>query len=224
MTAEQAHHTPGQTGLPEPQLGDDMHPLLRKLMDNIKTISIVAIAFLVVFGGYALYDYVQTKRLTSSGEMLGEILVSTSGEERVQALRDFAASAPAALQTSALMELAAALKEQEQHDQALAVWNELEGQVDPPLVPVVTLGKAKALEDAGKQQEALELLEGYKATAPESYKATLDRRLAELAEELGDLQKALSAYRELAKDENIGPSVKEYLLFKIGQLEEKVAG
>jgi len=224
MTADQAHNAGGPGGLPAPELGDGMHPLLRKLQENIKIIAVVAGAFVLVFGGYAIYDYVQTKRLASAGEQLGKILVSTGGEERVTALEAFVASAPAALETSGLMELAAALKNQERHEEALEVWNQLQGQVDPTLEPVVVLGKSEALESLGRPDEALTLLEGFKAGAPEPYMPTVDRRIAELAEESGDMAKALAAYRELEQYERLGPSVKEYLRYKIAQLEAKVNG
>lgn len=223
MTAEQAHHH-GPAGLPEPQLGDDMHPLLKKLVENIKPIAIGFGVLILVFGGYGIYDYVQTRRLESSSALLGEIILSTSGEERVKALQQFVEQAPGALKTSGLLELAGALQGLEQYEEAVAVWQRIEGRADPNMLPVAKLGRAQALTMAGKAGQALELLEAYKAAAPESYQVEINKFIAETAEDAGETDKALAAYREMEQSENLGQSTREFLKFKIGKLEKKSRG
>lgn len=224
MTAEQAQHAQGHSGLPQPEVGDEMHPLLRKVMENIKLIAIVFGALVVIFGGYALYDYVQEQRLDSAGEMLGEILVSTEGQERIQALEGFIGQAPDALKAGALLELAAAQQQAGDYEAALEVWTRLEGRGDATLAPVIVLGKAQALVETGKQEQALTLLTSYKAKAPESYKNAVEQRIAEVAEEAGKIDQALAAYRELADNEQLGPSIRDYLQFKIAELEAQQKG
>lgn len=224
MTAEQAQHATGHSGLPQPEVGDEMHPLLQKFMENIKLIAIVFGAVVVIFGGYALYDYVQDKRLQSSSEMLGEILVSTQGQERIKALQGFIEQAPEALKVGARLELAAAYQNTGDYEAALDVWTRLEGQGDATLTPVIVLGKVQALVQTGKQEEALELLTQYKPQAPESYKNAVEQRIAEVAEEAGKIEQALEAYRELAGNEQLGPSIRDYLQYKIAELEAQQKG
>ena len=219
MTAEQAQHAKGHSSLPQPEVGDEMHPLLRKLLENIKLIAIVFGALVLIFGGYALYGYVQEQRLESASEMLGEILVSTEGQERIEALRGFIDQAPEALKTGAMLELAAALQNTGDYQAALDVWTRLEGGSDALLAPVIVLGKAYALVQTGKQEEALTLLTDYKDQAPESYQNAVKQRIAEVAEEAGNIEQALAAYRELAGNEQLGPSIRDYLQYKIAELE-----
>lgn len=224
MTAEHAQPNQDPAGLPTPQFGDEMHPLLKKLMDNIKPIAIGFGALIIIFGGYGIYDYVSDRRLESSSAMLGEILASTRGEERVKALRGFLEQAPEVMRISALFELAATLQEQDKYEDAVAVWTRMEGIADAAMAPVVKLGKARALAMNKQYPDALGLLEAYQSSAPEAYKTEVTKTIAELAEDAGDTEKALTAYRELAKSEQLGESARGFLEYKIEQLETDKKG
>jgi len=84
---------------------------------------------------------------------------------------------------------------------------------------MAAIGHAKCLILSGKPQEALTLLEGMKAKAPEAYAIAVTRQIAVAAEAAGNTQAASAAYAELAgKAEGSG---KPYFEFKANQLKPK---
>ncbi len=208
-------------GLLDPEHGEQMHPLLKKLLDNIKPIAIVFVALVVIFGGYALYDYYQTSQVASSSQELGTIVAEKQGEELVKALRGFVADAPGPVLESGLFELAGALEKEKKYDEALEVWTRLQDKAADAMKPVAELGYAENLLLAGKAPDAVVFLEKVKAKAPESYAPSYIKLLAECAEQAQQYDKALTAYKELTAVDGVDERTLDYLQYKIAQLETK---
>ncbi len=221
MTGVQPQPTPAGPELPQPQFGENLHPLLRTLVQNIKPILFGLAGILAVVAIYAVYDAVQNRRVATAQDALGEIVITTNGEAKIKALQDFIAQAPAKVRPAGLFELAATQLQLGQFEQAAATWTSLEPLADAAMQPVVRLGKAQALNQAGKYEEGLALLEALKTQAPEAYKTEVYMYLGEAAELAGKTEQALAAYRELAALDNTGERIKDYLRFKISRLESK---
>ncbi len=220
---QEAQKTPGPIpGLAETGSGSELHPLLQKLVDNLKPIAIAFGAVVLVFGGYALYSQYQTKRVQSAAVELAEIVSEHQGDELVKRLRGFVDQAPKAVLESARFELASALQEQGLHEEAVQVWSRLQESADPTVTPVAVLGYGEALLRAGKAAEAMEYLGRFKAQLPSSYKPTLLKLIAGSAEQAGQLDAALAAYKELLHTEGVDERTMDFLEYKIAQLEAKV--
>lgn len=224
MSAHEVQDQPQGQELPHAQMGDEMHPLLQMIVDNVKYVAIGAGAVVLVVGGYGIFEYVQKKRLQTANAQLGEVLVSTQGEDRIAALEELVRQAPSSIELSARMELAASLQAQDRYEEALAVWQALEGQVPADMNPTVQLGKANALAESGKAEEALVMLQGYLPQAPESYKGEVQRLIADYAEAVGKTDVALDAYKTMLEADTMPEQTRAFYRFKVSQLEQKKAG
>jgi tetratricopeptide (TPR) repeat protein len=89
---------------------------------------------------------------------------------------------------------------------------------------VATLGRAKALRLQGDPEAALDLLQDLAETAPDRYSRSINFEIAGAAEQAGKWQQALSAYQELKSASDITSGNREFLQYKISQLQQKAAG
>jgi len=199
---------------------DTSQRLFEFLTSNIKPIAIGCVAVLIAVGIYEGVDTWRARAASKAADTLGVILIEkTEAKARVQALEDFLKDAPSGLKPTAQMELAAAAMIDKQYDKAASAWAELEGSSSADIKAMAGLGHAKSLLFSGKAQEALTLLEGMKAKAPEAYANAITRQIAVAAEAAGNAQAASAAYTELAgKAEGAG---KPYFEFKANQLKPK---
>lgn len=199
---------------------DTSQRLFEFLSGNLKPIALVCAAILLAVGVYEGVSFWRAKQAAKAADALGVILIEkTEAKARVQALEDFLKDAPASLKPTAQLELAASAMVDKQYDKAAAAWTELEGSSSADVKAIAGIGHAKCLLLSGKGTEALALLEGLKAKAPESYSAAITRQIAVTAEAAGNAQAASAAYSELAgKAEGSG---KPYFEFKANQLKPK---
>lgn len=198
------------------EVPEELHPLLKSLVDNLKAIIISIAAVLLAVGGYSLYGHVQASNLAQAREELGRIQAGTAGPDQIQALQDLLADSPGGLETATRLALAKAQTEAGQHADAAATWAQV--AAEPGLVTLAGLARAASLSRADDHQGALEALQGVRPTAPEGYTAQIVRMTAAEAEAAGDIQAALSAFRELK--ELGGDRNQAYLDHKIARLTE----
>lgn len=199
---------------------DTSQRLFEFLVSNLKPIAVGCGVILLAVAAYSGVDHWRKGQAAKAADALGVILIEkTQPEARVQALEAFLKDAPASLKPTVQLELAAAAMIGKQYDKAIAAWTELEGSSSPDLKTMAAIGHAKSLILSGKPQEALTLLEGMKAKAPEAYANAVTRQMAVAAEAAGNTQAASAAYAELAgKTEGSG---KPYYEFKANQLKPK---
>lgn len=190
------------------------------LAANLKPIALGCGAIIVVMAAYSGVNHWRASQAAKAADALGVILIEKNEPEaRVQALEAFLKDAPSSLRPTAQLELAAAAMIGKQYDKAIVAWTELEGSSSPDLKTVAGIGHAKSLILSGKPQEALTLLEGMKAKAPQAYAEAVTRQIAVAAEAAGNTEAASAAYAELAGKAE-GPS-KPYYEFKANQLKPK---
>lgn len=197
---------------------DTSQRLFDFLVGNLKSIAIACGVVLLAAAVYAGVNSWRTKEAAKASDALGLILIQkTDAKERVEALDQFLKNAPSALKPAAQLELAAAAMIDKQFDKALAAWDELEKGGAADMKVIATIGKGKCLLMTGKAAEALTLLEGLKAKAPEAYALSITRQIAVAAEQAGNAQAAQAAYAELAEKDN--GAGKPFFQFKANQLK-----
>ncbi len=199
---------------------DTSQRLFEFLVRNLKPIGAACLAILLAVAAYEGVNHWRAGQASKAADALGVILIEkTDPKARVQALEDFLKNAPASLRPTVQLELAAAAMVDKQFDKAAIAWADLEGSSSPDLKAVAGIGHAKCLLLMGKAQEALPLLEGLKAKAPEAYKEAITRQIAVCAEQAGNTQAASAAYTELAGKPEA--AAKPYFEFKSNQLKPK---
>lgn len=199
---------------------DTSQRLFDFLASNLKPIAIGCGAIVLAAAVYAGVDSWRARSAAKAADQLGLILIEkTEPKARVQALDDFLKDAPGRLRPAILLELAGSAMLDKQFDKAATAWQELEGSSSPDMKIIASIGRAKCLLMSDKAPEALALLEGVKAKAPESYALALTRQIAVAAEQAGNAQAAQAAYAELA-EKDTGPG-KPYFEYKANHLKSK---
>ncbi|MGE4552447.1 MAG: tetratricopeptide repeat protein [Desulfovibrionaceae bacterium] len=198
------------------QIPESLHPLLDAVVRHRKPVVIgaaVVLVLVVCFGAWRWYDAHSAK---SASTRLGDILTQTTGEERAKRLTAFLADSPGHLATAARIELAAALMDHGDYAKAADAFDALIKGDDPDVKALAQLGKARCLLLGSKPGDARALLDGLRTGAPEAYRPAMQRLFAVAAEQAGDRQAALAAYKDLVA--NASPQEAGFLEFKITQL------
>lgn len=175
--------------------------------------AVIAVA--AIYTGVTLWN---SHTLSSAKEQLGHILLSTSKQERIDALKTFTADAPDGVRNGALFELAGAQMLMAQYDDAAGTWDKLVSRLEnPELLALARLGKARTLLLGGKAKEALQAALALRSDTPESFAAPVNRLVAAAAEQAGDDKAALEAYQALLSGGQTADA--EYVKFKIARLK-----
>lgn len=193
-------------------------PIFDALMRYKHIIAGVAVAVVAIAAIYTGVKLWNSYTLSSAKERLGGILLTTSEQERIDALTAFAADAPEGVRSGVLFELAGAQMQMGQTDEAVQTWDRIIASLNnPELLALAKLGKARTLLLGGKADEALAAARELRADSPESFATPINRLIAAAAEQAGDKQTALEAYQALLSGGQAADA--EYLQYKIGQLQ-----
>lgn len=197
--------TQKSAGIPRPLQGEvagEAAPLLRFMLDNARHIAVGLGALVLAAGAGAGYRWWTEEKTREAQAELGMIVVSRTGAARVQALETFLAKAPSGVRNAVLLDLAAAAMEQKDHDKAAAAWERL-AAVGGATGVAARMGRAQALSQAGKDGEALAVLEELERSVSEISRNAVRGQLAVTAERAGRLDRAVAAY-ELLMDADGG--------------------
>jgi predicted negative regulator of RcsB-dependent stress response len=206
---------PDETG----EVQDELHPVLRKIQENLRLVIGVIAAALLIAGGYAGYQYHQDRTYENAKSDIARAMAVQEPGARAEALAQAAENAPDELATAARLELAATLEQTGDYARAAEVWRGIAENAGPEFTVTAGLGLASSLSAAGEHDRALQVLQELKAEAPEAYWPAVTRKLATVAERAGEYEVAVRAYRELA--EETSPQDKQYLQHKIDSLTGK---
>ena len=203
----------------EQEMDSDLHPLLKKILDNIKTIGlgvggvVVAVA---VYSGVTAWQGSQHDKAVSE---LGAIMVMDDGADRTGKLKAFAASGPADLRPAALLELAAVNMQAGDFDGAVQAWKSL-SQKDN-MRAVAGLGEARALMLGGNFAAAVDVLSALKQNAGEEFVAPISSALAFAAEKAGRTDLAIAEYEAM---KSLAGGSAAFLDYKISKLKAENQG
>lgn len=194
-----------------------MHPILEAAFKYQKQIVIAVALILGVTAIYAGLNAYNKKAMNTAQANLGEILITATGQAKIDKLQDLLAIVPSDVKPAVQLEIAQASMQLGQFDKAAEAWGQLIGDTDNDMQIVARLGEAKALLLSGKAADATAKLKDLAGLAPEAFTVPVYRQLALAAEAAGDKTEALSAYEKLAENQ---VSDKPFIDYKISQLKD----
>lgn len=203
----------------EQEMDSDVHPLLKKILDNIKPIGIAVggiVAAVAVYSGVTSY---QTSHREKAVSQLGSIMVLDDRAARTEKLQSFLKTGPADLRPAAQLELARIFLDSGEYDKAAEAWKAVAGSAN--MKTVAGLGEAKALVLKGDYAGAVTILSALKKEAGEEFAGAISANLAFAAEKAGQTDLAVAEYEAL-KAKNGGND--SFLEYKIGKLKAKTQG
>ena len=195
-----------QPVIPQPLQGEvsgEAAPLLRFVRDNARTIAVGLGVLVLAAGAGAGYRWWAADKAREAQAELGTIAVAKTGADRLQALEAFLAKAPAGVRNAVLLDLAATAMDMKDYDKAASAWERL-AAADGATGVVARIGRAQALSQAGKDAEALTVLEGLESSVSEISRNAVRGQLAIVAERAGKLDRAIAAYEQLMASESSG--------------------
>lgn len=211
-----------QPEIPQPLQGEvsgEAAPLLRFVLDNARTIAAGLGVLVLAAGAGAGYRWWAAEKTREAQTELGMITVAKTGADRVQALEAFLAKAPSGVRNAVLLDLAAAAMELKDYDKAASAWERL-AAADGATGVVARIGRAQALSQAGKDAEALTVLEGLENSVSEISRNAVRGQLAVVAERAGKLDRAVAAYEQLMASESAGN--KDYFKSRAAALKARM--
>lgn len=176
---------------------EELHPVLRKLLDNLRTVGLAAAVILAVAAVAAVIQHVRGSSLDKARAELGRILLQPAATARIEALEKLAADAPEAVLPAVRIELAAALTAAGEHAKAEAVLDKLAKDAPPSLATPAAMAKAAALSRRGEHRAALAALLAARQGAPQDYALPLARQAAAEAMLAGDAEAQRKALTEI---------------------------
>ena len=200
----------------EQQMDSDVHPVLKKIIDNLKPIALAVggiVAAVAVYSGVNSYQQSQHEKGVSE---LGVIMTTDDLAQRAEKLEAFVQSGPKGLRTAAQLELARIHMDQNKFAEAAQAWRSVGQNADTRII--ASMGEAKALILGGEPAKAVEILSALKKDAGEEFVAAISSNLAFAAEQAGQIDLAISEYEALKSKES---GNEDFLDYKIGSLKSK---
>jgi predicted negative regulator of RcsB-dependent stress response len=202
----------------------EMHPLLQKIYEHIKTIAMVIGGIILIAACFSGYQFYHQHRLNKAQAEFGDILAQEATQEKIQKLKTFLDKAPGKMRQAVFFELASTSMQNKNFAQATTYWEQLKNHTkDINIQTVAALGQAKSCRLQGQYPKALEILESILPKAPKPYHQSIYTDMATTAELDKNWQKALTAYKEIQSSQNLMNQQDSYIEYKITQLEQKVS-
>ena len=200
----------------EQEMDSDIHPLLKKILDNIKPIGITIggiVTAVAVYAGVTSYQEAQHDKAVSE---LGGIMILADQNARTEKLQAFVQSGPKELRSAAQLELARIFMDQSEFGKAAEAWRAVGQNADVRII--AGMGEAKALILGGEPAKAVEILSALKKDAGPEFAPAISANLAFAAEKAGQTELAISEYEALRSKESGNEA---FLDYKIGALKSK---
>lgn len=202
----------------EQEMDSDLHPFLKKILDNIKPISWAIVGIIAVAATYTAVTSYQDRQTTKAVSQLGNILMLTDQNAKSEQLEAFALSAPGNLRIAAQLELAKVYGDAKNYAQAAKAWQAVAKSGGAEMRTIATFGEAQNYIFQGEYAKAVDLLTGLKQDAIDEYQVVISTTLAFAAEKSGQTELALAEYQSLKTTDSANIS---YLDYKIAQLTPK---
>ncbi|MGE9984439.1 tetratricopeptide repeat protein [Desulfovibrio sp. SGI.169] len=177
-------------------------PLLQFMLRHAGLIAGVALLFLVLLAGTGLWRWYSNGKNEDARRELARISMGAQGAERVKALAALADSAPSDMRLSVLLTLAqSALESGDAAAAADAYAKAARLDADGALGLAAALGEAGSLLRAGKNAEALTLLQSLDSRLPAEGRSVQFRQmLAEAAARANQKELAARTYQALSRE------------------------
>ncbi len=185
------------------EVAPEVSPLLRSLLAHARLIAIVVGLALAGTAGFGIYNWHANSQLEKSRVELGRVEIISDPTVRLKELEVFLAKAPSGMSTAVNLAVAKAALEAKNYDRAAKAWDAVAKDPQDALYISAILGKAQALSLDGKDAEAMAALEKASAPAKDGNKALLDKAIEDLAEKMGNIDKAIATCEALAANNSV---------------------
>ena len=184
------------------EVSSESAPLLQFMLRHAGIIAGVVILFLLVLAGTGIWRWYSGGKNEDARQELARVSMTMQGQERLKALAALADKAPSDVRLSVLLAWAQSALESGDAAVAAEVYAKAAKlDADGALGMAAALGEAGSLLKAGKNAEALTLLQGLEARLPgENRSVQLRQMLAEAAARAGQKDLAAKTYQALAQD------------------------
>lgn len=186
------------------EVSSESAPLLQFMLRHAGIIAGVVILFLLVLAGTGIWRWYSGGKNEDARQELARVSMTVQGQERLKALAALADKAPSDVRLSVLLAWAQSALESGDAAVAAEVYAKAAKlDADGALGMAAALGEAGSLLKAGKNAEALTLLQGLEARLPgENRSVQLRQMLAEAAARAGQKDLAAKTYQALAQEVN----------------------
>lgn len=186
------------------EVSSESVPLLQFMLRHAGIIAGVVILFLLVLAGTGIWRWYSGGKNEDARQELARVSMTMQGQERLKALAALADKAPSDVRLSVLLAWAQSALESGDAAVAAEVYAKAAKlDADGALGLAAALGEAGSLLKAGKNAEALTLLQGLEARLPgENRSVQLRQMLAEAAARAGQKDLAAKTYQALAQEVN----------------------
>ena len=186
------------------EVSSESAPLLQFMLRHAGIIAGVVILFLLVLAGTGIWRWYSGGKNEDARQELARVSRTMQGQERLKALAALADKAPSDVRLSVLLAWAQSALESGDAAVAAEVYAKAAKlDADGALGLAAALGEAGSLLKAGKNAEALTLLQGLEARLPgENRSVQLRQMLAEAAARAGQKDLAAKTYQALAQEVN----------------------
>ena len=186
------------------EVSSESAPLLQFMLRHAGIIAGVVILFLLVLAGTGIWRWYSGGKNEDARQELARVSMTMQGQERLKALAALADKAPSDVRLSVLLAWAQSALESGDAAVAAEVYAKAAKlDADGALGLAAALGEAGSLLKAGKNAEALTLLQGLEARQPgENRSVQLRQMLAEAAARAGQKDLAAKTYQALAQEVN----------------------
>lgn len=186
------------------EVSSESAPLLQFMLRHAGIIAGVVILFLLVLAGTGIWRWYSGGKNEDARQELARVSMTMQGQERLKALAALADKAPSDVRLSVLLAWAQSALESGDAAVAAEVYAKAAKlDADGALGLAAALGETGSLLKAGKNAEALTLLQGLEARLPgENRSVQLRQMLAEAAARAGQKDLAAKTYQALAQEVN----------------------
>ena len=218
MSEQQNAHTPLVDTLQQ-SVSREAAPLLNFVLKHIKAIAAGLFAIVVIISGAGMYNYTHEQSILEAQSKLATLSDGASTEKQLNELKAFVDEAPEQVRPAGLLALAKASLRVKDYSAAETAWAKLQATGIESMRDLAGMGRADALANMGKYKEAVTVLEGLVPQASEAYRLSIKHQIAIMAEESGEVDKALAAYKELEAE--VPAANKKFYTHKISSLNIK---
>lgn len=179
-------------------VGAEAAPAFQWLLDHARLIAtavVAVVAVAIIVGGWRWHA---ERKIARAHLDMGLALVNQKGAARLQALEQLKKEAPARLSGVFSIEGALGAAEIQDEETAALLWQEAAQDISGPFSTLSSLAAANAMSEAGRNQEALALLEKLATTADSALVPLVRAHFAHAAERCGEHERAAAAYAQLA--------------------------
>ena len=199
-------------------MDSDIHPLLKKILDNIKPIALIVTVVVLAAATYSGLSSYQSSQKEQAASELGTILIMNDNATRLEHLEAFVNSGHKDLRLAARLELAKAFMDLGEYARAAQTWREIGQHVESEMKVIAGLGEASSLIAQDEYGQAVELLTKLKTNSGAGFIPVISSSLVFAAEKAGLKDIALAEYESL-KTQNESNSA--FIDYKINRLKAK---